>query len=153
MGFLSTVTEAFRESFKPKLNWKSTSNNVSGLFSKERRPAVVAVSIDDIEFLVRYKNVRISAFSSLFFICISFLSLPFVTSWSGFTTVMLSFVLFTLFYYRYAFILWVCRKSWSMSIDLESPVKYTAGSYFKAIGEDAAELLPKKLPTKKGNKK
>lgn len=150
MGFLNTVTEAFRESFKPKLNWKSNSNNVAGLFSKERKPAVIAVSIDDIEFMARYKNVRLSALSSLFFMCLSFLSLPFVNSWSGFTTAMLSLVLFAMFYYRYAFILWVCRNSWSLSIDLESPVKYTAGGFFKAIGENASELLPQKLPSKKG---
>lgn len=153
MGFLNTVSEAFKDSFRPKLNWKGTSSNVSGLFSKERKPAVVAVSIDDIEFIARYKNVRLSAFSSLFFMCMSFISIPFVNSWFGFMTATLSLVLFALFYYRYAFILWVCRKTWELSLDLESPVKYTAGAYFKAIGEDAAELLPQTLPNKKGERK
>lgn len=152
MGFLNTALEVFKESVRLKLNWKGTAKSLTNLFEKERTPAAVALSIDNIEFMNRYKNVRISAISSLFFLVISFLTIPFVNSWTGFTTSILSVFLFSLFYYRYAFILWVCRMSWSLSIDLEAPVKYTVGGYFKAIGEDAAEFLPLKLPQKGANK-
>jgi hypothetical protein len=153
MGFINTVSEAFKDALKPKLNWKGTAGSVSHLFSKERKPAVVATSIDDVEFMNRYKNVRLSAISSMAFFTFSFLSIPFVNSWTGFITSLLGVILFSLFYFRYAFILWVCRKSWILSIDLEQPVNYTVGSFFKAIGEDAAEFLPQKLPQKKGEKK
>jgi hypothetical protein len=153
MGFLVTVSEVIKSSLRPKLNWRATSDSVTNVFSKKKTPAVVAISIDDVEFMSRYKNVRLSAFSSLFFMTFSFLTLPFVGSWTGFLTSVLAVFLFALFYYRYAFILWVCRKSWALSIDLETPVKYTAGAFFKAIGEDAGEFLPKQLPPRKGERK
>jgi hypothetical protein len=152
MGIINTVTELFKDSVKPKLDWRESADGVSNLFSKKRAQAAVAIDVDDQEFFHRYKNVKFSSFSSLFFMGISFVSIPMAGSMLGLFTSILAVILFFLFYFRYAFIMWICRDRWGKGEDLESRVSRTTGQYISALFDDPAELLPRALP-EKGSKK
>lgn len=148
MGFINTVAEVFKESIKPKLDWRSNASGVSTLFSKERVRAAVAMDIDDQEFMQRYKNVRFSSISAAFFMLISLISVPMAHSMMGFFTALISALLFFLFYFRYAFLMWVCRDCWGRGVDLESNVTKTIGDYLSVLTENPEHMMPLGLPEK-----
>lgn len=148
MGFFNTVAENFRDSIRPKLNWRSNAQGVSNLFSQKRPRAAIAIDVDDHEFLQRYKNVRFSAASSLFFMAISFLSVPMAGSKLSLFTSIVAVTLFFLFYFRYAFLMWICRQKWGRGEDLEASVSTTTINYMRHLLDNPAELLPLALPEK-----
>lgn len=148
MGFINSVTETFKESVKPKLNWKSNADGIKNLFTGKRANASVAIDVDDQEFIQRYKNVRFSSASSLFFMLISFLSVPMASSKLSLFTSIVAVILFLLFYFRYAFLMWVCRERWGKGTDLEAPVSTTTIKYIRRILDNPAEFLPLALPEK-----
>lgn len=148
MGFFNTVAENFRDSIRPKLNWRNNAQGVSNLFSQKRSKAAIAIDVDDHEFLQRYKNVRFAAASSLFFMAISFLSVPMAGSKLSLFTSIVAVALFFLFYFRYAFLMWICRQRWGRGEDLEASVSTTTLNYARQLVDNPAELLPLALPEK-----
>lgn len=152
MGFINTVSELFKDSMKPKLDWRKNADGVSRIFSGTRTKAAIAIDVDDTEFLQRYKNVRFSSASALTFMTISFVSIPTATTMLGLFTSILASTLFFLFYFRYAYLMWVCRDSWRRGINLESIVTSSMGNYLKNVWENPAELLPLALPEKGSTK-
>lgn len=152
MGFYNTAKEVFKDSARLRLDWRENANGVAGLFSKDRQKASVAIDIEDQEFLQRYKNVRFASASSLFFMAVSFISVPMAHSMMGFFTSIVAVLLFFLFYFRYAFVMWVCRDRWSRGENLEAAVTNSTMDYLRRILQNPAEFLPLALPEKGAQK-
>lgn len=148
MGFFNTVTEVFKDNIKPKLEWSKNTENVKGLFSKKRAPASISIDTDDQEFITRYRNIRFSALSATLFMAISFVSLITSKSMLEFTTSSIAAVLFFLFYFRYSFVMWVCRKAWAEGKDLEGKVTTSPSDFIKDLMDNPHELLPLSIPDK-----
>lgn len=148
MGFINSVAETFKESIKPKLQWKNNAQEVGGLFSNKRKKAALAIDVDDHDFLQRYKNVRFSSASSLFFMAVSFISVPMAETKLSLFTSIIAVVLFFLFYFRYAYLMWVCREQWGKGADLEDAVTATTSVYLRRLLDNPSELMPLALPEK-----
>lgn len=152
MGFINSTLSSFKTAFSPKLDWKGGAENLNSTFGKNREIAVIASDADDQEIKIRYRNVQIAAWSSVFFCSVSIITIPFSSSYRDFLISSTAAVLFMLFYFRYAYILWVCRKSWKLGLNLEDKVSFSVKDFCKAFGEDLSEAAPLALP-KKGVKK
>lgn len=148
MGFFKTAVDVTKETFTPRLDWKQNANKVNNLFSRKRTTAAVAIDVDDQEFMIRYKNVRFASASSLLFMFISLVTVPMSSSMMGFVTSIISVTLFFMFYFRYAFLMWICRDRWGKGEDLEAGVSKTTINYIRKILDNPAELLPLRLPEK-----
>ncbi|MBI6882976.1 hypothetical protein [Pseudomonas putida] len=148
MGFINTLSEAFKDAAKPKLNWKGGASGVRNLFSSERTSAALAIDVEDREFMQRYKNVRFSSYSAMFFMAISFINIPMASSMMSLTTSFVAVLLFLLFYFRYSYIMWVCRETWGRGESLENIVSMKISTFLKAVANNPSELLPLSLPEK-----
>ena len=148
MGIINTATQVFKDSVRLNLDWKKNANSVGSLFSSKRTAAAVALDVDEQEFIQRYRNVRFSSMSALLFMAVSFITVPTAHTMMGMLTSLLAAILFFLFYFRYAFLMWVCRDRWSQGTDLELTVTKSVANYLRAIVDNPAELMPLALPGK-----
>jgi hypothetical protein len=148
MGFINSVSEQFKQSIKPKLDWKGSASAITNSLRKKNPVSVIAYDVEDQEFMLRYRNLRLTACSTLIFMSIAIITIPMAGNFQSFFMSLTASMLFFLFYFRYAFILWISRAGWSKAIDMEKPVELRVGDFSKAIINDAADFLPLKLPAK-----
>lgn len=147
MGFFSDTQEQFKKAFTPKLNWKGVSASAKGAFAR-RESAVIMKSKEEGEFELRYRNLRYTAISSAFFFAIALITILFASSYRDFFFSLMASILFGMFYFRYSFMLWVCRNGWLRWASLDNTVRATAADFTRAVSADPAELLPLALPEK-----
>ncbi len=151
MGFIKTSTDSFKTAFKPKLDWKGGASNLTNSLSSNKT-SVIAADVDDIEFKARYNNVRISALSSAIFMLISILTLLYAKGEKDYLLSSTSSTLFFMFYFRYSYMLWVCRNGWSGKQDIQSEIKVNVIDFVRELGSNPLQLLPLSL-SRKGSEK
>jgi hypothetical protein len=104
------------------------------------------------EFKRRYKNLRVTAIISLAFTGIAFLSILFAGNFRDFFYSCSATTLFGMCYFRYAYMLWVCRHAVVTGADLDAPVQATAGNFLNAVAANTLSILPLKLPENRPEK-
>lgn len=153
MGFINDSQEQLKKAFSPKLNWKVVSRSALHVFSREKTSAVIMKNEDEDEFALRYRNLRFTAISSAFFFGIALVSIIFASNYKDFFFSFMASILFSMFYFRYSFMLWVCRNGWVRWASLENTVRATGMDFIRAFYADPAELLPQALPEKPAKEK
>ncbi|WP_408601306.1 hypothetical protein [Pseudomonas sp. PLMAX] len=153
MGFISDSQEQLKKALTPKLNWKGAGGAAKGVFTKKATAAVIMKSQEEGEFALRYRNLRFTAMSSAFFFAIALVSILFASSYKDFFFSLMASILFAMFYFRYSFMLWVCRNGWLKWASLNNTVRATGADFIRAVSADPAELLPLALPEKPAQEK
>lgn len=152
MGFINDTQEQFKKSFSPKLNWKAIGGATRGVFTK-KISAVIMRSEEEGEFSLRYRNLRFTTMSSGLFFVIALVTIPLASSYKDIFFSLMASVLFGMFYFRYSFMLWVCRNGWVKWDSLNNTVRATGADFIRAVSADPAELLPLALPVKPAQEK
>lgn len=147
MGFINDTQEQFKKAFSPKLNWRGAGGAAKNVFTK-KTSAVIMKTQEEGEFALRYRNLRFTAMSSGFFFVIALVSILFASSYKDFFFSLMASILFAMFYFRYSFMLWVCRNGWLKWASLDNTVRATGADFIRAVSADPAELLPLALPEK-----
>lgn len=152
MGFFNTASVLMKDAMTLKVNWNGSAKRVISTLNGDGNPAVIALDVEEREFAERYKNLRISCFSSMFFMFLAFLTIPFSTSMSGFFSSSAATLLFALFYFRYTYMAWVCRCGWSNPSSLEKPINTKAKDYVSAGLIEPKEFFPMPLSARGASK-
>jgi hypothetical protein len=145
MGFIASTITQLKNAFTPKLDWPAMGDSVKGAF-KRGQTAVLIKDNDLDEFQKRYKNLRGTAIITLVFTGIAFFSILFAGNFRDFFYSCSATTLFGMCYFRYAYMLWVCRYAVATGADLSAPVQATGGNFLSAIAANPLSLLPLKLP-------
>lgn len=153
MGFINDSQEQLKKAFSPKLNWKGVGGSAMNVFSRKKTSSVIMKSQEEGEFALRYRNLRFTAMSSAFFFGIALASILFASSYKDFFFSLMASILFGMFYFRYSFMLWVCRNGWIKWASLDNTVRATGVDFIRAVSADPAELLPLALPEKPAQEK
>lgn len=153
MGFINDSQEQLKKAFTPKLNWKSAGGSAFNVFARKKTAAVIMRSEEEGEFALRYRNLRFTAMSSALFFGIALVTILFASTYKDFFFSLMASMLFAMFYFRYSFMLWVCRNGWLKWASLNNTVRATGADFIRAVSADPAELLPLALPEKPAQEK
>lgn len=153
MGFINDSQEQFKKAFTPKLNWKAAGKSAMNVFSKKKTSAVIMKGDEEGEFALRYRNLRFTAMSAALFFAMALVTTPFAATYKDFFFSLMASILFAMFYFRYSFMLWVCRNGWLKWASLDNTVRATGTDFIRAVSADPAELLPLALPNKPAQEK
>lgn len=151
MGFIVSTIQQLKNAFTPKLNWGSMGNSVKGVFKREQ--VAVLIKDSDVEELNRrYKHLRFTAGAALVFVGIAFLSILFAGNFKDFFYSLSATTLFGMCYYRYAYMLWLCRYAVATGADLSAPVQASTRDFMNAVMANPASFLPLQLPQNRPEK-
>lgn len=152
MGFFIETAQQLKNAFKPKLNWREIGSSVKGSFRNRDEVAVVMRDSDVEEFKLRYRNLRVTSIASLVFMAIAFLSILLSANFKDFFYSLMATMLFGMFYFRYSYMLWVCRSAFLRGADLSRPVSETGANFWGEVMASPATLMPLPLPDERTQK-
>lgn len=145
MGFILTTAQQLKKAFTPKLDWPSMGNSVKGVFKREQTAVLIKDgSIEELK--LRYRNLRFTAVTTLVFLSIAFFSILVAGNFKDFFYSVTATLLFGMFYFRYAYMLWICRYTLVNGTDFGAPVNATGLHFLSAVMANPASLLPLALP-------
>ena len=145
MGFFVETAQQLKNAFTPKLNWGQIGKSVKSAFKREE-VAVLMKDSDLDEFRLRYRNLRVTSIASLVFMGIAFISIILAANFKDFFYSVMTTLLFGMFYFRYSYMLWLCRSAFLNGANLSSPVHSTGSNFWGEVMANPATLLPLKLP-------
>lgn len=151
MGFFVETAQQLKKAFTPKLDWREIGDSVKGSFKHGER-AVLIKDRDLEELKSRYKNLRITAIATLIFLSIAFISILVAPNFKDFFYSLLATTLFSMFYFRYSFMLWVCRHTYLNNTDISARVEVTASQFWYAIFSNPKSILPQAFPDNRPEK-